>query len=43
MQLYIVYTHKLKLSREYRTLIYNGDVDGCVPFIGDQVRQDFLC
>ena len=27
----------LVFSRTYRTLIYNGDVDGCVPYIGDEV------
>lgn len=24
------------LIRTYRTLIYNGDVDACVPYIGDE-------
>ena len=27
----------LVFSKTYRTLIYNGDVDGCVPYIGDEV------
>ena len=24
-------------SRQYRTVIFNGDVDSCVPFIGNEV------
>ena len=27
----------LPVSERYRTMIYNGDVDGCVPYIGDEV------
>ena len=25
------------LIKAYRTMIFNGDVDGCVPFIGNEV------
>ena len=25
------------LISNYRTLIFNGDVDGCVPYIGNEV------
>jgi len=31
------------LIQTYRTLIYNGDVDGCVPYIGNEVRYRELC
>ena len=27
------------LISNYRTLIFNGDVDGCVPYISDEVRE----
>ena len=27
----------------YRTMIFNGDVDGCVPFIGNEVCIIFRC
>ena len=26
------------LISTYRTLIFNGDVDGCVPYIGNEVK-----
>ena len=31
------HTHTHTCSQQYRTVIYNGDVDGCVPFIGNEV------
>ena len=34
-----MYTKTSYYSAKYRTVIYNGDVDACVPFVGAQVRQ----
>lgn len=31
----------LVCSKTYRTMIFNGDVDGCVPFIGNEVHVQF--
>ena len=36
MYTYIIY-YTLLCSQQYRTMIYNGDVDGCVPFVGNEV------
>ena len=37
IRMVLLQTLFLVFSRTYRTLIYNGDVDGCVPYIGDEV------